>query len=139
MNSLKLQGFLVQLRLLAVPLEFPCADVGEVSVITHGFAVRELMFNPEMTAARLFAVQGVASEQFAEFEEVGHAAGVFQLLVEFGTAAADLDVIPEIFANLGDNLDGLGETLFGTGHTDVVPHDLAQFTVKLGNGLFAVD
>ena len=97
------------------------------------------MFNPEMAAAGLFTVQGVACQQFAEFKEVGHSTGIFQLLVELGAGTGDLDIFPELLTKHGNLFDGLGKALFGTGHTDIVPHDLAQVAVELGDGPLAVN
>ena len=45
------QGFFVQFGLIADALEFPSADVTEVFVVAHGFAVIRLMLDTEMTTA----------------------------------------------------------------------------------------
>ena len=82
MDVFELQGLLVQFGLLARALEFPGRGVAEVLVVALGLAVVVLVLDAEVAAAGFLAVQGVLGQQFAEFEEVGDAAGVFELLVE---------------------------------------------------------
>jgi len=70
----------------ALALVLPHRGVAEVLVVALGFAVI-LPFLAEVAAARLAALERVAAQQLAELEEVGDAAGLLQLLVEFGAAA----------------------------------------------------
>ncbi len=102
MYIVEFQRFFMQLRLFAGTLVLPGANVAEVDIVTLRFT-GILIFRAEMTAAGLVAVQGVTAEQFTELKEVGGTAGIFQLLVEFGAAAGNLDVFPELFAE-GRNL-----------------------------------
>ncbi len=82
MDILEFQRLLVQFGLLACTLELPGRRIAEVLVVTLGFAVIVLVLDAEVTAAGLFAVQGILGQQFAELEEVGQTAGILQLLVE---------------------------------------------------------
>ena len=67
-------------------------------VVALGFAVGVLMFLAEVAAARFVALQGVAAQQFAELQEVGHAAGLFQRPVQVLAGARHVDVLPELLA-----------------------------------------
>ena len=73
----------------AVAVVLPSGNVGEVHVVALGLAglsaaaddfgtvIEELVLHPEMATAGFFAVAGVVAHDFAEFEEVGDAAGFF--------------------------------------------------------------
>src|SRR3954453_13011342 len=78
----ELEGLLVELGLGNVARPAPGGGVGEVVVVTQRFAVLGLVLDPEVTAAGLLAVQRVAHEQLGELEEVGHATGLLEGLVE---------------------------------------------------------
>ncbi len=78
--------------------EFPRGDVAEVLVVASGFALFGLILLPEVAAAALVAVQGVDAHQLAEFEEVGHAAGLLEGLVELLVLAQHPDRLPELLA-----------------------------------------
>src|SRR5471032_838256 len=69
-------------RGLAGALEFPGGDVAELLVVTLALAVGILVLLAEMAAATLLARERVEAHQLAEFEEVGHAAGLLERLVE---------------------------------------------------------
>ena len=55
-----------------------------------------------MAAAGLVALQRVEAHQLGELEEIGHAAGLFQRLVQFLARAEHLHVAPELLAQRGD-------------------------------------
>ena len=82
MNILEFQGLLVQFGLLVIPFVLPGADITEVLVIAHRLAVRGLVLDPEVPAAGFLAVQGIPGKDLAEFEEIGHPSGIFELLVD---------------------------------------------------------
>ena len=67
---------------VAVARVLPGGDVGEVLVVAQRFAVRRLALHAEMRAARFGAVQRVEAQQLGQLEEVGHAPGFFERLVE---------------------------------------------------------
>ena len=129
----------MEFRLLADALELPGGRVTEVLVVTHRFAVVGLRLDAEVAAAALLAVQGIADKEFGEFEEVGNAPGVLELLVDFAIDAGDVDVLPELFAQGGDEFDRLFQALFTAGHAGLFPHDLAERAVELGDGLLPFD
>jgi hypothetical protein len=90
-------GVPIDLRLVGVARrELPGRDVGELVVVAQRLAVLGLGLGTEVAAAGLAPVQGVDAHEFAEFEEVGDAAGLLQALVEGVGAAEDADVAPEL-------------------------------------------
>src|SRR5665811_2356621 len=91
-----LKLFLVQDRSAVSTGILPGGDVGELAVVTQGLAVLGLTLDPEVTPARLFAVQGVDDDQLAQLEEVSHPASTLQRLVQILVLAGDLDVAPEL-------------------------------------------
>ena len=74
-------------------------------------------------------------QELGEFEEVGDPARPLQLLVQLHAAAGDVHVLPELLAELGDAFERLPQARLAPGHAHVVPHDPAQFAVKLGERL----
>src|SRR5579883_3500415 len=83
-----------------------------------------------VAAAGLIAVARINAHELAQLEEVGHTASFFKALVEVVTAAGDVDVLPILFAQSADFLDGGLEAFGGAGHAAVVPHDFAQFAME---------
>jgi len=124
------ERFLVENRRLARPGELPGGDVGEIRVVPPGFAIRGLEFDAEMAAARFAAVQGVPAKDLGEFEEIGDAAGVFQVLVQLLVAAGDFDVFPKLLAQEGDLPQGLLQPLFIARHAAFFPHQCPQLLVE---------
>src|SRR4051812_6834820 len=102
MHALELERFLVELRRASVALVFPARDVRELLVVTLGFPVLRLAFLAEVPAAALTAMERVDRHQLAELQEVGHAAGLFELRIEEVRLARDLHVLPELLAELRD-------------------------------------
>ena len=118
---------------------FPGTHVAEVLVVALGFAFRSLAFFAEVAAARFLAVQGVESEDFGELEEVSHAAGAFQVLVEGTFGTEHVDVFPE-FGTEGRNLLESGlQAGFVTSHAHVFPHDVTEFTMDIVNSAGTLD
>jgi hypothetical protein len=84
-------------------------------------------------------MESVESEDFGEFEEVSHAAGTFEVLVEGTFGTDDIHVFPEFLAE-GRNLFESGlEAGFVTGHAHVFPHDVAEFAMELVHRAVAVN
>ena len=75
-------------------------------------------------------MQRIDGEQFGKFQEVGDAAGMFEVLIERLARAHDLDVIPENFAKSLNVLGGGFESTCRAGHADFFPHDLPEFPVN---------
>ena len=67
--------------------------------------VLRLVLLAEVPAAGLLAVQRVAAHQLRQLQEVGHAPGALQRLVQLGVAARHVHVAPELLAELRDPLD----------------------------------
>src|SRR5215471_10269278 len=133
MHFLKLEGLLVELGLLADALELPCSDVTEVGVVAQRFAVGRLAFLAEVSAARFLSVQGVERQQLGELEVVGHAAGIFETLVEVVAGAWHRDVVPELLTEPGNFSERVLKGSFGPRHPNVVPHDAAELAVDLAD------
>ena len=81
--------------------------LGESGVIAERLAVRRLVLDTEITAARFLTGERVETHQLAELQEVGHAAGALQLLVQLVHAAGNGHVYPERFAKRADLVEGL--------------------------------
>src|SRR5512133_86061 len=96
MYVIELQRLFMQFRLFIVTLIFPCADITEIHIVALCFT-GVLIFSTEMPATGLVAVQSVTAQKFAEFKEVGRTTSIFQLLIEFCSAAGNLDILPEFF------------------------------------------
>ncbi len=97
------------------------------------------MLLAEVAAARLVAVQGVEREELGQLEEVGHASGLFQLLVQLGPAARHAHVLPELLAQLRDLGQGVAQAGLVAGHAAVVPHQPAERAVELVDRAAPVD
>ena len=139
MDVIKGKRFLGKFRCDTVALVFPGTHVAEVLVVALGFAFRSLAFFAEVAAARFLTVQGVESEDFGELEEVSHAAGAFEVLVEGTFGAEHIDVFPE-FGTEGRNLlEGGLEAGFVTGHAHVFPHDVTEFTMDIVDRAVTLD
>src|SRR5882672_363946 len=69
-------------RSLALALVFPGGHVGELLVVAFALAVGPLVFLAEVAAGALLAGERIAAQQLAEVDEVGHAAGLLERLVE---------------------------------------------------------
>src|ERR687890_1979012 len=81
-DVLVLEVFAVQDRGSALWRPLPGGDVGEVLVVAQRLALGGLALRAEVPAAALGAVQGVDAHQLGQLDEVGHPAGVLEVLVE---------------------------------------------------------
>ena len=88
-----------------VALVFPGGHVSELVIVTPGFSVGSLMLLSEVSAGRLFALQRVLCQQFAELQEIGNAAGMFEALIELLAATGDVDGGPEFLAQALNLID----------------------------------
>src|SRR5258708_39307975 len=84
----------VQLRLAALAAPFPRSDVCEIRVVALSLAVRRLVLDAEVAAARFLAAARVDATEPRELEEVGHAAGLFEGLVRLFIRTEDAHVLP---------------------------------------------
>ena len=110
-----------------------------VGVIAHRLAVRRLIFRAEMAAAGFLAVEGIAAHKFAEFEEVGHASGFFEGLVEGLAFAQHADGFPEFLPELGNALDGILQAGAVAGHAAFVPDEQTEFAMETVHRAAALD
>src|SRR5262249_1763701 len=69
-------------RTLPLAGVLPRGDVAEVLVVAERLAVGRLPLLAEVPAARLAALERVEAHQLAELQEVGHAAGLLERLVD---------------------------------------------------------
>src|SRR5512145_1043869 len=74
-------------RLLPLARVLPRRDVAEALVVAQSLALLGLVLLAEVPAAGFLALEGVEAHQLAELEEVGHAAGHLERLVELSAAA----------------------------------------------------
>src|SRR5581483_11095165 len=125
------QRFLVEDRLGAGAGVLPGGAVGEAVVVPQRLPFLGLVLDPEVAAARLLPVQGVAADEDGEVEEVVDPARLLQRLVERVGRARHPQVAVELAPQGRDLGDGLLQALPGAGHAAVVPHDLAHLAVEV--------
>ena len=113
--------------------------MAEVLVVAHRLALGRLVLGPEVAAAGLVALERVEAHELAELQEVGHAPGVLERLVELLAAAGHLQVLPELLAQLRNHREAFLQALPVSGHAAALPHDLAERAVELGRGALALD
>src|SRR5437867_10455415 len=130
MDRLEGEGLLVKHRLLARTCELPGRYVAEALVVTLRLALRRLILFAEVTAARLLALQGVVTHQLGELEEVGHAAGVLERLVELFTLAAHVNILPELVAQHADPSHRLLQPRSVPRHPAFVPHQSTELAME---------
>src|SRR5437870_152164 len=70
------------------------------------------------------------THQLGELEEVGHAAGVLERLVELFALAAHVDVLPELVAQRADPSDRLLQSRGVPRHPALVPHHATELAVE---------
>src|SRR6185312_3468729 len=116
----------------------PRRDVGEVLVVALGFAVRRFVLRAEVRAARLLALERVAAHELRQLEKVGHATGMLERLIELGAGARHTNIVPELVAKLGNEIEGLVQSRRVARHPAVLPHDLAELAMDRGDGATAV-
>src|SRR5258707_1070759 len=116
MHFVELERLLVELWLLSHAFELPRCDIREVLVVAQGLALGRLALFAEVPTARLFALERVERQQFGELEIVGHAAGVFEALVQVVGGAGHRHVVPELVAQLWNGRQRAPEACLGPGH-----------------------
>ena len=108
-------------------------------IIPQRLSFRSLVLSAEVPSARFVAVQTVPGHQLAQFEEIGQTERLFELLVEILVSSDHAYIFPEILTKRLNFGNGFFKALLGTCHTDVLPHDVAQFLVDIIHRLFPVD
>src|SRR6266550_2247314 len=99
-------------------------------VIAQRLTVGSLTLFAEMSTARLPSMQGVETDELAQLQKIGDASSLLERLIELNVAARNVDVSPELRAQLGNPLERDLETGFVARHTAVFPHDLAELAVE---------
>ena len=84
-----------------------------------------------MTSAGLVAVESVAGHQFTDFEEVIDTESFLKLLIELLIGTWNIYILHVLGVEVVNLLDSLLQTLLVTGHTDLFPHDVAEFLVVI--------
>src|SRR6266511_609871 len=130
LDVLKNKRFHMPRRLCVLAAKLPGGDVGKMVVIALRFAVGILKLLAEMATARLAALQRIQTEELAEFEEVRHAAGLFECDIQRLVLARHIDVLPELRTKCGNAIERAGERLLRAGHPAQVPHQQAELAVK---------
>ena len=95
--------------------------MGVLLVVAQALALGVDVLLAEVAAAGLVALQRVEAEQLGELEEVGHAAGALERLVERAAVAGDVDVLPELLAQRRDFLQRLLQAGGVAGHAAADP------------------
>ena len=83
--------------------------MSEPGVVAERLAVRRLVLDAEMAPTRLLAGERVEAHQLTELQEVRHAAGALQLLVQLLRAAGNGHVFPERLAERADLAERRGQ------------------------------
>jgi hypothetical protein len=76
----------------------PCRDVGEPCIVTPCVTVWRLVLDADVAATRLLASQCFPTHQLTELEEISHARGALEFLVQLASTTGHPDVFPERFA-----------------------------------------
>src|SRR5687768_1333407 len=92
-----------------------------------------------MPPARLGAMQRINAHQLGQLQEVGHAAGPLEGLIELDAAARNIYVRPKLAAQLRNSLQRLLQPGFVARHPAVVPYDSPQLAVERGNRSLATN
>src|SRR6266436_3020727 len=133
------QRLLVQGRRLAGPRVLPRRDVAEVGVVPFGLTLGGLALDAEVAAAGLTPVQGVGANQLGQLEKIGDAAGLLERLVQLLVGPEDANVLVELIAQLGDLRERPAQAQLRPRHAAVVPHQLAELSMKGVDRLLEVD
>jgi hypothetical protein len=107
---------------LAIRAEIlPGGDIGKAVVVAPRFTILRLILFTKVAAARLLAKQGVAAHELTQLQEVRHASGLLERLVELRVAARNVHVAPELRPERRQPLERLGKARRIARHAAVVP------------------
>src|SRR5688572_32556733 len=113
----------------SISLVFPGKDVGKILVVAPRFSVGRLMLFAEMATTGFVAGEGIDAHELAEFQEVRHAAGAFQRLVERFSVAWHPDLAPEMRAHFRDPGKGLAQAPGVARHPAFVPEEKTELAM----------
>src|SRR6185437_4548444 len=83
--------------------------------------------------------ESVANHQLTELEEVRNPPGLLQRLIQFRVGPGNVDILPELFAQLRDELQCLAQSRVVARHATIIPHDVAQLAMNGVHGTLAVN
>src|SRR3982075_2444161 len=131
MNRFEMERLAMQFRCgdLAVALKFPGEDGGKVVVGAERLAIGRLMFLTKMSAARFVALERINAHELGEFEEIGHATGAFERLIEIVSFAGNAHRSPKFVAQLRDFRERFAQSLSVSGHATFVPEKRSELTM----------
>ena len=101
MDELVVQLLLVARRGVRVAGPFPGGDVGEAVVVAQRLTLLGLVLGTEVPAATLPTVEGIATHQQAELEEVVDSSRLLQGLVDAVATPGDTQVFLELLVQRG--------------------------------------
>ena len=139
LGLLVVEGFFEHLGILILAEVVPAGSVAELVVVTESLAVLGLVLLAEVSAAAFFAVEGVDGDEVTDVDEVREAEGLLEFSVEVVGLARNVDIGPELFLDVLEHAESLGEALFGATHADVFPHDVTEFLVDGVNRALALN
>ncbi len=140
LDNLVIEGLFDEIGCFVVAaLIVPAANVEEVLVVALCLAFLGLMLFAEVSAAALFAMQGVVSYELAHEDEVAQMDGLVELDVEAFLASRNEEVGVELLTQSLEQLQAFLQAFLRATHTDVLPHDVAKFLVDGVNRALALD
>jgi hypothetical protein len=82
LDLLEHEGLLMELGAATPALILPGGDMGKALIVALRLTLRRLMLDAEMAATGLLAREGIMAHQLGKLQEVRHAPGVLERLVE---------------------------------------------------------
>src|SRR5262249_25000834 len=119
--------------------EFPGADVLEMLIVALSLAIGVFVFGAKVRAARFVPIERVLAQERPELQKIGDAAGLLQRPIEVFARSGHAYVAPKLLAQLGNALKAFLESVGGPRHAAAIPHQLAEFAVKLSRSSLAID
>src|SRR6266404_5302818 len=97
------------------------------------------MFLTKMSAARFVALERIDTHELGEFEEIGHATGAFERLIEILSFAGNAHRSPKFVAQLRNFRERFAQSLSVSGHATFVPEKRSELTMDGVERTIAVD
>src|SRR5687768_6013016 len=88
------------------------------------------MLLAEVAPARFLSMQRILAHQFGKLEEVSHATGLLQRLVQRLAVTEHSHIGVVLLPKCGDLRERLLQPWTVTGHPTVIPHDSTQLAVE---------
>ena len=140
LNSLIFKRFLDEFgRFFVVALILPATHVEEVFVVALGFAFLGLVLLAEVSAAGFLTVEGIVGNEFAHQDEVAQVDGLVEFDVHAFFRSRDEEVGLEFLAKFLHQFQTLLQSFLRATHTDVLPHNVAEFLMDGIDAALALD